>query len=897
MTRRSPRKPAAAAPDLNFTTGLPGLDRTLLGLRPGDNVVLQVGDLAEYRPLVDAFVRAVLTEKKPLVYFRFAKHKPLLPQDCGARIVRLHPEAGFERFITETLDVIEQAGRGACYVFDCLSELAVDWYSDRMLGNFFMLACPYLYQLDTIAYFALLRNHHSSVATDAITGTAQVVVDIHHHEGRRYIHPLKVDKRHSPTLYMLHRWERDAFEPVTDSTTTAAILSGDPQSWLQFTIHRPGVWAETFQQARDALAGLRPGTRKLPKEFQGLHRRLMRMAITRDENFFQLASRHFTLSDLVEILQRMIGTGLIGGKSVGMLLARAILRHANPEWDRRFEMHDSFFIGADVFYTYLVTNGCWWLRRRPRRYSLDDLVERAGKAAEKMRHGTFPDDIRHQFMEMLRYFGQTPIIVRSSSLLEDNYGNAFSGKYESVFCANQGTPEQRLEQFMEAVRTVYASTLQREALHYRARRGLLEQDEQMAILVQRVSGNLCGHLFFPHLAGVGFSFNPYVWNRGIDPRQGFLRLVAGLGTRAVDRTDDDYTRLVSLSAPGRRPEHSNDDIRKYSQHRLDAVDLRENALVTCDLDEVLPLLPERVLLRLTREDEELARRAEESGRSGPAPRLLNLDDLLTLGTFVNHMSEMLRTLEDAYRHPVDIEFTVNIQDDGRLRINLLQCRPFQVQVKTVGNRVRRPENLQPDNILLATAGPVIGQGVANVVDRIVYIVPAFYSKLGDRDRYAIARLIGAITRAKPRSGRIPYTALIAPGRWGTQSPSLGVPVTFADINRAQVLVELAVMHAGLVPDISLGTHFFNDLVEMNMLYLGVFPGKPGNALDEPRLLAAPNRLRQIVPDGAKWADVVRVINTRELAPGTPLCLNADTVAQKAVLYVAPPTPERPGTDG
>ena len=878
--------PSRNAGPLDFTTGLPGLDRTLLGLRPGDNVVLQVNSLQDYRPLVDPYVGAAIAEGKPLVYFRFAKHTPLLAPRRGLRICRLHPEGGFERFITETLDVIEETGRGACYVFDCLSELAVDWYSDRMLGNFFMLACPYLFQLDTIAYFALLRNRHTPLATEAITSTAQVVVNIYRHQGKRYIHPLKVDTRYSPNLYMLHLWEGEEFRPVTDSTTTTAILAGDPQTWLQFGIHRPGFWADTLQRAKEALARLPRSGGPPGKEGKALYEQLIRMAVTRDPAITKLARRYLTLRDLVEILDRMIGTGLIGGKSVGMLLARAILRAGDPAWSRRLEMHDSFYIGADVFYTYLVQNGCWWLRRKPRNYTLDDVVVRAAEAAEKMRHGVFSEDIKHQFTEMLRYFGQSPIIVRSSSLLEDNYGNAFSGKYESVFCANQGTPEQRLEAFIAAVRTVYASTLRPEALHYRARRGLLDHDEQMALLVQRVSGDLCGSLFFPHLAGVGFSFNPYVWDREIDPDEGFLRIVFGLGTRAVNRTEDDYTRLVSLSAPCRRPEPTREDIRRYSQHWVDVIDLDRNELTTRGVEEALPLLPPRTRDPLTKYDEDAARYARERGVPHSFPYALDFDDFLCRGRFAPAMQALLRALHRAYRYPVDIEFTTNLTEDGDFKINLLQCRPFQAKVAAPGFVVKRPENIPAQDIVLASAGPVIGQGMANAVDCVVYVVPAEYSLLGEQDRYAIARLVGEITRAGAKEDASPYTALIAPGRWGTQSPSLGVPVSFVDINRAHVLVELAVMHAGLVPDISLGTHFFNDIVEMNMLYLAVFPGKEDNDLNEKTLLAAPNRLAAHVPDGARWEHVVRVIEGAEIARGRRLYLHADPVSQRAVMYTA-----------
>ena len=199
-----------------------------------------------------------------------------------------------------------------------------------------------------------------------------------------------------------------------------------------------------------------------------------------------------------------------------------------------------------------------------------------------------------QFRAMLDYFGESPYIVRSSSLLEDTYGNAFAGKYESVFCVNRGTRKQRLEALLDCVRKVYASAMSEKALRYRVDRGLLDQDEQMALLVMRVSGSQCGDRFFPHLAGVGFSFNPYVWHKDIDPHAGVVRLVFGLGTRAVDRSDDDYTRLVALNAPTRRPESNFDEVCEYSQHRVDYLDLTANCLTSghfLDLVQAGPELP------------------------------------------------------------------------------------------------------------------------------------------------------------------------------------------------------------------------------------------------------------------------------------------------------------------
>src|SRR4030042_270471 len=141
---------------------------------------------------------------------------------------------------------------------------------------------------------------------------------------------------------------------------------------------------------------------------------------------------------------------------------------------------------------------------------------------------------------MIEYFGQSPIIVRSSSLLEDAFGNAFAGKYESVFCVNQGSPEQRYADFEEAVRTVYASTMSEDALTYRLERGLDQQDEQMALLVQRVSGSYRNGYFFPDLAGVGMSHNAFVWKPDLDPKAGMPRLVFGVGTKICTRVGADY---------------------------------------------------------------------------------------------------------------------------------------------------------------------------------------------------------------------------------------------------------------------------------------------------------------------------------------------------------------------
>ena len=583
----------------------------------------------------------------------------------------------------------------------------------------------------------------------------------------------------------------------------------------------------------------------------------------------RLVSRYLTLQDVLDIRKRIIGTGLIGGKTICMLLARAILKRHAERFNDVLEPHDSFYIGSDVFYTFLVRNGVWWMRQKQRNpvTFLDD----AGLARQRILAGSFPDYILKQFEEMLNYFGQSPIIVRSSSLLEDNFGNSFAGKYASVFCANQGPKERRLEDFLAAVRTIYASTMSEEALRYRERRGLLDSDEQMALLVMRVSGAMYGNYFYPQVAGVGFSFNPYAWSEYIDPEAGVLRLVFGLGTRAVDRADDDYTRIVALNAPQRRPEANYDEVRQYAQRRVDYLDLTANQVVSGYFTDVVadsPGLPTAMF-------------ADRVGGS----LLPTFAQLFSETDFVADMREMLATLEEAYEYPVDIEFTANFFVKDRCSINLVQCRPLPVAGAEIA---RLPElDVHPEDRLFEAHGAVIGHTRLVPVSRFIYVVPSVYGRLTESERYGVARLIGAINKVGVR-GETGAVVLLGPGRWGTSTPSLGIPVSFTDINRVSVLCEIVTMHEHLIPDASLGTHFLNELVEMDILYLALFPGQGKNYLDTRVFEEANNRLPELLPPEERWQYVVRVIDAADLVtPGESIMLAADALKQEVVCYRMP----------
>jgi len=866
-------------PPRHPTTGLPSLDQLIRGLLPGDNIVWQVDSVEDYLPFVSPFCDDALRNGRKLVYFRFARHPELVGEGSGARVHHLDPEVGFESFTAEIHRVIETEGKGTYYLFDCLSDLAADWYSDLMLGNFFTVTCPYLYEMETITYFALFRDCHSFEAVSAIRDTTQILVDVFRHKGTLYIHPLKVWERHSPTMYLPHAWEKGGgFIPRTESAVLSEMLAQITEQRVDAVSRTLDMWDRKFLQAREILEEVKSGLR--PREEAGeLFSRLLRMMVTRDERIIALASRHLDLSDLLTIRKRMIGTGLIGGKSVGMLLSRAILSRKDVRWRDRLEVHDSFYIGSDVFYTFLVRNGLWRARRDQR--STDSFLDGTERARKRILSGTFPEFIRGRFLAMLEYFGQSPIIVRSSSLLEDSFGNAFTGKYESVFCPNQGSPEERLAAFLSAVQTVYASTMSEEALLYRSHRGLLDGDEQMAILVQRVSGAIHGNLFYPQIAGVGLSYNPYVWSGYIDPQAGMVRIVFGLGTRAVERSDDDYTRVVALNAPLRRPEADFNEVAGYAQRRVDVLDLGGNRFESLNVDDVVKVSPDLPIGMFS------ARGDFAGPGAPPAPGshvVLTFDRLLSATPFVDDMKEMLAVLRDAYGSQVDTEFTLNFLGDGSYRINLVQCRPLQVK-EEMGGPPPLPRRILRKDTVFECRGPVIGQSCHTRIDRLIYVEPDAYGDMPVAERHSVSRLIGRLTHLEGDAGR-KTVMLLGPGRWGTKMASLGVPVSFAEINTVSVVCEIVAMGNNVAPDVSLGTHFFNDLVESNMLYLAIFPAGKGCFFSGEFFRRSGNRLPELLPEDAGLSRVVRVIDVPEGEGGRLLYLNANTLKQRAVCYFA-----------
>ncbi|MDG5786152.1 PEP/pyruvate-binding domain-containing protein [Evansella sp. AB-P1] len=823
------------------STGLTGFDQAIDKLRLGDNVVWQVDSIEDYKKVVQPYVEQAKRDNRKMIYVRFGQHEPILEEGIGVKVYKLEARKGFESFATEVHSLMEQEGRKAFYVFDCLTDLLEYWHSDLMIGNFFKVTCPYLYELDTIAYFGIIRNAHTYSSIAGIRETTQLLLDLYKVKENYYIHPLKVWQRYSPTMFFPHLIKGDEAISITSSAESAMLFSN---------IHRGGErldnWTVIFSEAREKLI--------LPiEEQEETKRKLMKMLIGHESRMLELCNKYFTLNDLLQIASREVGTGFIGGKSVGMLLARKIIeKDGGDRFQSYIEPHDSFYLGSDIFYTYIVQNGWWKLRAKQR--TKEGYYTYAAKLKEKMLYGKFPGNIQEQFVQTLEYFGQSPIIVRSSSLLEDNFGNAFSGKYESVFCVNQGTLEERYEAFENAIRTVYASTMNEDALAYRMNRGLFEKDEQMAILVQRVSGDQYGEAFFPHLAGVGNSSNLYVWDDNIDMDAGMLRLVFGLGTRAVDRTVEDYAKIVTLDNPLRLPLIHMEDRQKFSQHNVDILSLSENKLTSRKWDDISSVdfnIRKGLFATL---DYEMERRLRSLGYTNKkVPYILDFEQVLKTTEFPTVMKDILTLLSKVYDYPVDIEFTANFTSDSDFKVNLVQCRPLQT--RGLGHSVKLPELTDEKDCFISTKGNFMGGNVHLSIGYVVYVEAEAYLDRNEQGKYEVARQIGKINRALKGEN----VMLVGPGRWGTTTASLGVPVHFTELSNMAVICEVST--SGLMPELSYGSHFFQDLVETGIFYVAVFNGQKDVQFQPEYVLKKKNMLTSFLPDGEKFSDVIHIAKT------------------------------------
>ncbi len=612
---------------------------------------------------------------------------------------------------------------------------------------------------------------------------------------------------------------------------------------------------------------------------------LIRTLISDQLAYVNIAKDWFTIRDLRDIYLHKIGSGKIGGKAAGMLLARRILEAvASPELLAHLSIPISYYLGADVTYAFMAMNNL--MRWNDQKYKPEELIRSEyPQIVEDFTAGKFPAETLSELRVLLARIGSLPLIVRSSSLLEDNFGTSFAGKYESIFCPNQGTLEENLDQLTQAIQRIYASIFNPDVMLYRRSKDLQDYDERMAVLIQLVQGEKVGNYFFPFAAGVAFSRNQFRWNPEIRREDGFIRLVMGLGTRAVERVGNDYPRLVAISHPQLHPEANPTLISQYSQHFMDLIDLENNQVKTVPVGDVLNprFQGVRYVAQIFNDGYMLPIRSNLL--QGQVNTLVvTFDELLRRTPLATLFRELLRKLEETYHSPVDTEFTIRIVNPEALQpqvdICLLQCRP-QSQLKE--SKVRLPASLNPADVVFATSR-LVPDGHVSGITHVIYVTPEGYFNLGSQpERTHIAHLISKLNAKL--SGKTFIT--IGPGRWGTINADLGVPINYGDIYNTRALVEVSGHGIGGAPEPSFGTHFFQDLVESNIYPLAVYLDDADAQLNRAFFYDTPNRLGTVLPEADECSDTLCLVEVANFRPKHHLELVMDDEKGQAVAYLVP----------
>jgi hypothetical protein len=616
------------------------------------------------------------------------------------------------------------------------------------------------------------------------------------------------------------------------------------------------------------------------EEAEGIRVALITRFISSHLPFISLAKNHITIRDIDSILQRTLWSrkrpGRLGGKAAGMILALKILlpilEKRDPELEESIRVPDTWYLNSGVFSEFLDRNNLYLFHTF--KYKDRETIEKEFlRIEEKFKFATFAPEVVEDFRKILEEIGEHPIIIRSSSLLEDSFGLAFSGKYQSVFLTNQGDIETRLSHFIIGLKTVFASTFGPDPILYRRDHGLLDYDERMAMVVQKVVGRRFGDYFLPFASGVMFSRNVYAWNPKIKKEEGLVRLVFGLGTRAVDRVGSDYPRMIPLSHPQLRPEITAEQIKKYSQKQVDVLNLKKGVMETVDFRTFSSTLDHPNLFYgvSVQTDGHLAPPFFKTQVLQGEELCLTFDNFLTKTDFVPLAKKVLSKVESVYGRPVDIEFA---WDDHKLY--LLQCRSLSTRKEL--ERVVLPENIPEEEILFTTHAS-LSNSIVHDLEYIVYVNPKTYDTLQTvEEKMKIARVVNLLNKylAEKRY------ALMGPGRWGSNDINLGVKVTYADINKTKLLVEIAFAKNGYTPEVSYGTHFFQDLIEADIVIVPIYPDDPGAILNEDFLVNSENILKNVVPEVQDCESVVRVIHVPSTRKGLFLKVYLDIFNQKGL---------------
>jgi pyruvate,water dikinase len=699
---------------------------------------------------------------------------------------------------------------------------------------------------------------------DSETGWRKEEIELENGENRPY---------HKKVLSFSEKLNDETFRIAAKYLTSEQILS-NIQTWIQearlsFLLqvaNRNLPLAEIIDAIRRYHHIAPEGIELPPASMRGVQVSLIRRFLSNQPEFINIAKDYIEIDDFYNILDRIIfapgSHGRLGGKSTGLFLAHQIIkksRHPEDNLDD-IKVPKTWYLTSDVLFNFLSHN------------NLNEVVEQKYKDINQVRmeyphivqtfkNCNFPTEIVQGLSMILDDFKDMPIIVRSSSLLEDRAGSAFSGKYKSLFLANQGSKQERLAALTDAIAEVYASVYGPDPIDYRAERGLLDFVEEMGIMIQEVVGTRIGDYYFPAYAGVAFSRNEFRWSPRIKQEDGLLRIVPGLGTRAVDRLSNDYPVLVAPGQLGLRVNTTVDEVVRYAPKNMDVINLKTNSFETIEIRELLKKfggdIPNvnKVISVFDGQVIRIPLGNEVDYKKDDL--VVTFEGLLTKTKFIGKLNKLITLLEEKLGTPVDIEFACDGKD-----FYLLQCR---AQSYTEGAEPAQiPKNIPEDRVVFS-ANRYISNGKVPDITHIAYVDPQKYDEIADYSSLiAVGRAIGSLNKLLPRK----RFCLLGPGRWGSRGDiKMGVKVTYSDISNTAVLIEIARKKGDYLPEPSFGTHFFQDLVESEIRYLPVYPDDPGTIFNESFFNNAENILSDILPEYASISNALKVIDVAKTTGG------------------------------
>ncbi len=644
-----------------------------------------------------------------------------------------------------------------------------------------------------------------------------------------------------------------------------------------------------YQHSSHGEVELSTSTRK------GLRVSLVRRFLSDQLEYINVAKNYVDIVDFHDLIQRMIfptrGHGKVGGKGAGIFLAASILRRHSKEGDllAQVKTPKTWYLTSDGLQDFVYCNHLEDVFMQKYK-EIDEIRQEYPDIVQVFKHSTFSADVIKGLSMALDDFGDHPLIVRSSSLLEDRFGAAFSGKYKSLFLANRGTKQERLNALMDAITEVYATTFSPDPIEYRAERNLLDFQEGMGVLIQEVIGTKVGHYFLPAFAGVAFSHNEFRWSPRIKREDGLVRMVPGLGTRAVDRLGDDYPILVSPGQPGLRTNATPEETVRYSPKYMDVINIDTRKLETVEVGDFLRGYGDQIP-----NIEQLISLFEQGNLRQPMlgqvdferdDPIVTFEGLLTRTPFLKQAQALLELLQEEMHAPVDIEFASNGKD-----LYLLQCRAQAATKHCAPAAI--PRDIPEDRVVFSANRHVSNGSVPNIT-HIVYVNPETYGQLGSLDDLAaVGRAVGKLNQLLPKRQFI----LMGPGRWGSRGDvKLGVQITYSDINNTAMLIEIARKKGDYTPDLSFGTHFFQDLVEASIRYLPLYPDEDGVLFNDRFLTRSHNILAGVAPKYAALAGVIHVIDVPEAADGQVLRVLMNADLGEAVGVLIPPGAETDSLD-